>query len=261
MIIQLKLLDNCYSFLEEALRKAIESETNVDQWKFAILFLVQAIELLLKELLRREHYFLIYDDIDKSKNTVSLLKAIERLKKIVRLNISDLDIENIKVANQIRNEIVHFQFDINIVEVKLIFAKLFGFFHSLHNSHIEKWLDTIIPEDIWNQALAIQGYSEELYKRAEERMENEGIELENIWVCNSCGWESFVVQDNVDTCYMCGHEEMTIVCEDCNNEIYRSDAEEVEYGDMKRRIFKKLICKECYKKLVDSYDAYKYYGQ
>ena len=78
--VTLTLLDNAHNFIGEALRKAVLSEKDQGQWKFAIFNLVQAIELLLKEKLRQEHRILIFKNIDKPETTVSIESAITRLR-------------------------------------------------------------------------------------------------------------------------------------------------------------------------------------
>ena len=60
---KISLLQNTYSFLEEALGKAIKAEKDQFHWKFAVLNLVQAIELSLKEKLRREYPILIFQNM------------------------------------------------------------------------------------------------------------------------------------------------------------------------------------------------------
>ena len=68
---KISLLQNAYSFLEEALSKAIKAENEPIHWKFATLNLVQAIELSLKEKLSQEHPVLVFQQIDSPKNTVN----------------------------------------------------------------------------------------------------------------------------------------------------------------------------------------------
>ena len=46
--IRMSLLENAYDFLNESLRSAGRAEAEPHAWKFAVLNLVQAIELLLK---------------------------------------------------------------------------------------------------------------------------------------------------------------------------------------------------------------------
>jgi HEPN domain-containing protein len=70
--LQLNLLDNAQSIIIEALRKVVVAEKDHSEWKFAILHVLQAIELSLKELLRLQHRILIYTNVDKPEHTVSL---------------------------------------------------------------------------------------------------------------------------------------------------------------------------------------------
>ena len=42
-----------------------------------------------------------------------------------------------------------------------------------------------------------------------------------------------------------------IACEDCNILLCLEDSIEIEYGDMKRKIFTKNICKKCYSELQE----------
>jgi hypothetical protein len=53
--IRMTLLENSYDFLNETLRNATVAERRPHAWKFAVLHIVQAIELLLKARLQAEH--------------------------------------------------------------------------------------------------------------------------------------------------------------------------------------------------------------
>lgn len=96
MILEFKLLDNAQDFVEEALRKALLTERNPQTWKYAILHLSQAIELSLKELLRRQHPVLVYRNVDKPLKTVSTMEAIQRLRQIGSLELSRDEIDSLK---------------------------------------------------------------------------------------------------------------------------------------------------------------------
>ena len=61
--IKISLLENSHNFVDEALQKAVLAENEPINWKYAIFNLVQSIELLLKERLKREHSILIYQNI------------------------------------------------------------------------------------------------------------------------------------------------------------------------------------------------------
>jgi HEPN domain-containing protein len=55
----MSLLENAYDFLNESLRSAERAGQDSKAWKFAVLHVVQAIELLLKARLHAEHPVLI----------------------------------------------------------------------------------------------------------------------------------------------------------------------------------------------------------
>ncbi len=77
--LKLSLVENSHTFMAEAARKAIAARDDIGQWQFAILNLVQAVELSLKELLRRQHPVLIFSDVGSPRNTVSLEQALTRI--------------------------------------------------------------------------------------------------------------------------------------------------------------------------------------
>ena len=89
--IELSLIENSHNFLNESLAQAIIAEEKTEYWKYAILHLVQAIELSLKERLRIEHPSLIYKNIDNPKDTVSLKFAAEKMLMIDRVRSIDLN--------------------------------------------------------------------------------------------------------------------------------------------------------------------------
>ena len=251
--IKLTLLDNCHSFLTEAIKHAVEAENNIHQWKYAILFLVQSIELALKERLRCEHYALIYKNIDKMDNTVTIEQAARRLNEIVKIKISNEDISALKTAIMWRNQIVHYEFDFSVEEMKTVFAKLFGFLQAFHDSHLGKCLYDMVEESLWSEVLSIKSFAEELYNKAKLKLETENIDYNLTWTCNRCGWDMFVFEDGINKCYLCGYEDFVVFCEDCDEPIYENDAKEYEYGNRKGLDFKKKLCAACYNKRMEIY--------
>ena len=123
----LSLLENALSFLAEGLVRADAAQADPGQWKFAILGLVQAIELATKERLRREHALLVYADVDNPKLTVSLEKALARLGRIATVELTGDDVKNIQLAASIRNSITHHEVDVSVEQVQVVFATLLGF--------------------------------------------------------------------------------------------------------------------------------------
>ena len=252
---KISLLQNAYSFLEEALSKAIKAEKEPIHWKFATLNLVQAIELSLKEKLSQEHPVLVFQKIDSPKNTVNLDTALNRLQKIGGIQFSQADISAITKANQLRNEIVHYEFELNEKESKLAFAKLLGFMSHFHTVHIDSPLDSVIDYELWQEALTIFDYAEELFKRAEEIFAEKGIESYLVWTCSQCDWDAFVIQDDINTCYVCGYQSDIIECQDCNELHYIDDCHQLQTGDERFEYF----CTECHEERISEEDDRYYF--
>lgn len=240
--VKLSLLENGDGFLVEALQKAHLAETDPRQWKFAVLCLVQTIELALKERLCREHTVLVYGNIDKPKNTVSLELAISRLQSICNISFSKKDCASIEAARKWRNQLVHFEWEYSPTEIKSVCARLLGFIQHFHRTILDRELHDLIDESTWAQAVQIMEFGEELYDRAQKRLKEESIPSEEIWQCEHCGWDAFVVYNHIDTCYLCGAVADVVECEVCKELVYLDDTEiqtdawqETEY----------TVCKPC----------------
>jgi HEPN domain-containing protein len=135
--IRMDLRENAYDFLNESLRAAEEAESRLHAWKFAVLHVVQAIELLLKARLQAEHPVLIYENIDRRGNTVSLSQAVERITAAARIDLTPREQRALRTAQKWRDPIVHFEFEMNEYEVKSVYVQLFEFLMRFHDEHTD----------------------------------------------------------------------------------------------------------------------------
>lgn len=126
---KLSLIENSHSFMVEAIRKAIAARNDVSQWPFAVLNLVQAAELSLKELLRRQHPVLIYENIDIPRNTISITQALSRIENpnILGITIPEDEKRKIITAVRLRNQITHFEFELTENYAMAKFSEIFAF--------------------------------------------------------------------------------------------------------------------------------------
>ena len=243
--LKLTLEDNAISFAEESLSNAIVAKESPQRWKFAILSLVQAIELSLKEVLRREHSFLIYSNVDKPKNTVGIEQATHRLNTIAGIEITEDDRKAIKAAVRARNNIIHHQVDESVTELKLLFARLLGFLDEFHGKHIDEPIHEKIDDELWRTGAKIKEYGEELFRRAKIQMEKDEISEECLVTCPMCGWDALCAfEPKQDTCYVCGWIETLGICERCNT-VLLPDEQEEHYG--------KTYCYDCLCHITDDY--------
>lgn len=213
---RLSLLENCYSFIDEALRKVYEAEELFKEWKYSILFLVQAIELALKEQLRREHPCLIYRDVEKQTLTVTIEEAIKRLRKISNIELSKNDDDIFKKAIEIRNDIIHHSFEIDLNEIRINFTILLGFLNDFISRVFNESIKDKITPNLWNQVLKRNdAYVLEIINRVEQRIKDENIVNENILPCRVCKKKYFIVEEDLGKCYFCNFQDYMTHCISC----------------------------------------------
>lgn len=230
--VELTLVENARSFVVEALAKAVAAETDSAQWKFAILHVVQAIELSLKELLKQQHPVLIYRNVDKPGDfTVSLEGALARLKNVASFEPTADELKALQFATKVRNEIVHHEFKADPAELKPAFARLFGFLVDFHRDHCDFALDDKVPRTLWLDGVGIKDYGEELFKRAQVRIKADGAE-DCITNCPKCGWKALSgTGGRAGKCYVCQHMTELCVCDRCNTVVLAAEA--FEHGERK----------------------------
>ncbi len=148
--IRMSLLENAYDFLNESLKKTIEAKDDPIAWKFAVVNVVQAIELLLKARLQAEHPVLIYQSVDKPTKTVSMSEAVSRITAAARIDLTQREQRSIRKAQQWRDAIVHFEFEMSSYEVESVYVQLFEFVVRFHDDHTDFGVlhETIRP-DLW----------------------------------------------------------------------------------------------------------------
>lgn len=168
MKLKTTLLENAYDFLNNSLyyyHLATTEDYPEDfkkYWKFSLVDIVQTMELLFKEVLRRENEFFIYENIDNPKHTVSISKALHRLKNIIKLDLEQKDEIVITKAIELRNQIMHFEMELDIKELSSIYTVIFEFLHSFHLRFLSEELHEKIQPEYWEEeALLIEQFQKE----------------------------------------------------------------------------------------------------
>jgi len=135
IVFKLNLLENAFDYLNCSLEFVVRARNSHSQneWKFAIINIAHAIELLLKERLRREHKLLIYANIDKYKpitrhtKTVTWQVLIERISFILGDDFENIDAGRLELANKLRNQMVHYDVELSFPAIYHDFANLWNF--------------------------------------------------------------------------------------------------------------------------------------
>ncbi len=225
--VHLSLFENSHSFLNEAVDKALAATTDMRQWQFALTALVQSLELSLKELLRRIHPVLIFENIDSPKNTIRPSVAIERLEnpKIGKMKFAATEKTRIHKAIDLRNQIIHSEFELKPEYATAKFFELFAFVAHFQGRYLDTEIESIVSEDHMSQLISIEKALEKLHEKALRRIEDENIDSDLVWSCPQCSHDTFVIQDSIDTCYTCRHKELVVECHHCDNFFFECEIE------------------------------------
>jgi hypothetical protein len=174
--LSLSLLDNAYGSLNDSLEQAESGDFAGEhrRWKLAIFLLVHALELLLKERLRREHRLLVYSNVDKPRHTVSMEVALERL-RAVGVAIDATDERTIRKAIDWRDRIAHYEVEIHLDDAKRAYAVLFEFAHTFHRLELDGDLHRHIASDNWAKEAELM----EVFRS--EVVEYNGAEVAREW--------------------------------------------------------------------------------
>ena len=250
--IKVTLLENSKRFTRESLKKAIDAESDINQWQFAILLIIQAIELALKEKLHREHELLIYANPDNPKHTVSTVQALLRLSRISSFDMKKDDKSMIELAVNWRNRIIHHEFDFSVDILKNGFARLLGFLSNFYLGNFNVNMREYLGDEEWNKVLEIQEYHRELYRRAEDKLSKytQGVE---IWACLMCAGQ-FVVENDTGMCLLCHYKENIVRCDSCGDKYLAWQANDMFRTINDKSKYVARYCDTCYEEYIGKID-------
>jgi hypothetical protein len=217
----LSLTDNAFDFLYDGIEYA-KKDNNRD-WKYALLHTANAIELMMKAVLEKEHWSLLFENLDNADKemltrgdfqSVKFETAHKRLKSIVGIDFSPNEEKYLTKIREKRNRITHFSVELHIEEVKSIIAKGIGVFLKLYKEiETEENFDDKLHH-INSELLGFQKYVD--LRLAEIRKETKDSEIpDSIFLtCLICLQETIVIDDKYKQllCKFCGaefsHEDM-----------------------------------------------------
>lgn len=124
---RLSMKENAYDSLNESLLKSEEaSDANPLPWKYAVLHLTHALELMFKQRLHDEHHLLIWSKLQPNTHTVTLEESIKRL-EYAGIKFDKDDQNRLQQTIKWRNTITHYNVDLQTEEIRTCYALLFEF--------------------------------------------------------------------------------------------------------------------------------------
>lgn len=206
--IQFDLLANARDSLRRAVELLAWKEigSNHASLKHAITNAAHAIELLLKERLRRVNPAFIWENIDKypslDARTVTVETAIVRLRNIGGITFTQKDEENLKSLRKIRNAIEHYEWHITVRGAKIIVGNALSFAFSFAVEQLGTDLAADFKEDdTWRSLIEeLSDFARAHGARLTAKLKEKG---DCPFCCDACG--EFTVSMHSGSCELCGH--------------------------------------------------------
>lgn len=209
--VQLSLLENALDSLLSA-AEAVHRDEGPRSLKEAVLHLANGAELLVKARLAREHWSLIFSNINQASfgelakadfESVNFSIACKRLEQIAGVPLDKSVIAYVDNLRKLRNQLTHFTATLDSAQAKSLVAKTMNFCLEFCEQQ-----DMITPdmEDLLGPIHRnLARLTEFVEERSEANWEEEWEDRENrlIWDCPEC-WQSTLVIDNGDVdCKFC----------------------------------------------------------
>ncbi|UTW02211.1 hypothetical protein KDX31_12665 [Amphritea atlantica] len=221
--LELNLLENAVDSLNEALLKYEDGlNGNLKSFKFSILNFSHFFELALKYYVSQSHELLIYKNpfsknIEKE-NTIGIWDAVQFLMN-EGYEINRDFIEDLKWFKNIRNDIEHHKFTLDIEQAKDVLGRLMQTFNEFNSLVVDFDLKEHIDPKLVNAFdLLADEYKKNLHKAILEAEEIGGTE--NGYFCSCCGHAGTMsLKDGVYRCHFCKEESVEVECSICGESI------------------------------------------
>jgi len=209
--------------------------------KIAVREVAQVVELLLKERLRRVHPAFAWENVDKypsrEATTIGTQKAVERLASICNIHLSPGARESIRACRRLRNDIEHYEFNLEEKQAQGIIGRLLSLIFDFSNHHLGLDLEAEFRQDHrWKALVDIfefwEAHGSAIAKSLQEAKRD-------VMDCPSCGAPTFDREDQ--KCGLCGHKEELFECENCRKLFLESDVSSLsldEHGEI-------TLCHSC----------------
>ena len=210
--LRLTILENSLDFMLSAAEYA--EQDNSRSWKYAALHLADGMELLVKARLEREHWSLLFSQVDKASKdklaqgdfvSVDFDTACSRLEQIGGVAIAKSDRKHLDDIRRLRNQIRHHTAVVDPSRVKSLLFKCMSFCIDFCREEV---MSEVIVEDIEEQLNEIHIHLSKHQEFVHERLTVIAPELEHAttWECPQCWQETLIIDAGEVTCKFCGYE-------------------------------------------------------
>lgn len=213
---------NSRAFFKEAVAKCMLADADPDQWRFAIISIVQSFELLLKARLANIHPAFVFESIDVPNKFVGIQRAIERVSSshIGAHNFDGRDRKRLQTAINSRNEYTHGAGHYTPQHAQSVFFEVFALVANFFKEVFETNLIDLLSAFQYDFIIRNISSRKQLKQRALDKIKTENISDRYVRECCECLEDTFVMIDGTDTCYTCQHAEEIVECPCCGHGLY-----------------------------------------
>lgn len=235
------LLGNAIDSLALGLEFALVEDQDPSKLKLSVLLIAQSVELLLKERLRREHWSLIYRNIESAGSpaalTVSIDEAEKRLSRIAGVDLSQDHKVALDELTDTRNQLQHFEIHLTFEQVVAQIHAAVDFLAAFLINHLGLDLRDLVSTDVYEELIEIEEHAERLRELAIKRVKEVEDELlptkladlaasdYELTICPRCSEEyfTFMPSARLAVCQFCGFEDEIVQCARCSQYFPSSD--------------------------------------
>ena len=216
--IEFDLLENGLDFIRSSLVPVLKPKDE-NELKYSLLHISAGTELVLKEILKSEHWSLIFEDIDKANSqdlqsgdfqSVSFDTILLRLQNIAEIDISPKAIIYFKELRKRRNRIEHFAFREKNKAIISIVSKILSHLIEIIKEHVDitEYSDKsqIFYKEILKQSSEFEEFSKLIYSKLKPALDSLGKEKIPIYKCPECFHETLPI-DGTNECLFCGYSD------------------------------------------------------
>lgn len=216
--IEFDLLENGLDFIVNSLNPILDSE-NKHELKYSVLHIAAGTELILKEILRTEHWSLIFEKVDEANysklrtgdfQSVSLEAILIRLKNVADIEISSSAIKYIRELKKKRNRIEHFAFQEIDAAIKSNVSNVLSHLLDLIKTNIDLKKYSKKSQEFYKDILKKSAQFEEFttltYSKLEPKLKELVKDYIKIVDCPECFQKTLPLDGNFE-CLFCGYSD------------------------------------------------------
>jgi hypothetical protein len=213
--LQFSLLENAKDFIDQAIIDAKQPDSR--SFKYSLIHLASGLELLIKAILEKEHWSLLFDDVKQATQgklqsgnfrSVDFGKAEERLANIPGSNLSKADRIFLKSLRDLRNKIVHFGFSVTEAQIKSLVQKGWAVFIRLYEKRLP---DTYDQAWVYQKSQELSSFDEfvkDRLKHLRSKLRSSNRPSRYFRMCTMCSQDTLLIEDGNQgvSCAFCGEK-------------------------------------------------------